>query len=165
MSSLLEENKRSVDVRKYGWIDRPFSSQNQTAWFAEGRIICVFPVFLWARCPHGPPVKRPMSRLGLWVGFHVQVRRTWRILGNWGQHGSPLTWRQRSMRSQPPGGWGPTLVFAFLEESSRREQTPLDPAVSPWRVTGLWRNLLNLKMAAPPERRGRSSWQTFVAQA
>ena len=43
----------------------------------------------------------------------------------------------------------------FLEESSSREQTPLDPAVSPWRATGLWINLLSLKMDVLPERRGR----------
>ena len=41
-------------------------------------------------------------------------------------------------------------------QSSRREQTPLDPAVSPWRVTTLWIYLISLKMATPPERRGRS---------
>ena len=45
-------------------------------------------------------------------------------------------------------------MFVFVKEG-RREQTPLDPAVSPWRVAGLWINLLNLKMDAPPERRGR----------
>ncbi|CAL8390673.1 unnamed protein product [Boreogadus saida] len=38
-------------------------------------------------------------------------------------------------------------------QSSSREQTPLDPAVSPRRVTTLWMDLLSLKMDAPPERR------------
>ena len=52
------------------------------------------------------------------------------------------------------------LVLVFLEESRRREQTPLDPAVSPWRATGLWIFLLTLKMEAPPERRGRGFKQT-----
>ena len=46
------------------------------------------------------------------------------------------------------------LVLVFIEESRRREQTPLDPAVSPWRVTALWVILLDLKIDAPPERKG-----------
>ena len=40
-------------------------------------------------------------------------------------------------------------------QSSRREQTPLDPAVSPWRVTGLWSILLALKMEISLLRRGK----------
>ena len=49
---------------------------------------------------------------------------------------------------------GVILVVVLLEESSSREQTPLDPAVSPWRVTGLWINLLSLKMEISLLRRG-----------
>ena len=45
-------------------------------------------------------------------------------------------------------------VSCFLEESSRREQTPLDPAVSPWRVTTLWIILLSWKMEISLLRRG-----------
>ena len=47
------------------------------------------------------------------------------------------------------------LVLVFLEESRRRERTPLDPAVSPWRATTLCIILLNLKIDAPPERKGK----------
>ena len=52
-------------------------------------------------------------------------------------------------------------VRACIEaQRSSREQTPLEPAVSPWRVTTLCFNLLSLKMDAPPERRGRGFKQT-----
>ena len=55
-------------------------------------------------------------------------------------------------------------VSCFLEESSSREQTPLDPAVSPWRVTTLWIILLSWKMEISLLRRVEDSLYIIKVQ-
>ena len=47
------------------------------------------------------------------------------------------------------------VCVCWSPEQQERAGLPLDPAVSPWRVTGLWKYLFSLKMEISLLRRGK----------